>query len=336
MHNSFRQFNEIVSSKQTFVITTHINPDGDAIGSETALARYLFDKGKTVTIINQSETPENLKFLLDIYRVEQYRPERHDHLLLSAECIIVADANSRNRFEAMRSPFDASGAVKVIIDHHLDHESFASMNIIDTSVPATCELIYTLLHEIDPDAITEPIAVALYTGIMTDTQSFRLPLTAVSTHTIAAALLQKGVQPHEIYQHVYESGAHNTLRLLGFALNSISLHHGDTVAVMMLPRSIFIETQTRESDVDNLTQYVLSIRGVRIGIVITELDDSVKISFRSKGNIPIHTVANQYGGGGHKNAAGARLQKAPLENVKADVLEKISQLITLNALPERS
>jgi phosphoesterase RecJ-like protein len=336
MHKTFRQFNEIVSTQQSFVITTHINPDGDAIGSETALARYLWDKGKTVTIINQSETPDNLKFLLDIYRVEHYRPEHHDNVILGAECIIVADANSRKRFEAMRSPFDASGAVKVIIDHHLDHESFAAVNIIDTSVPATCELMYTLLHEIDPDAITEPIAVALYTGIMTDTQSFRLPLTDASTHTIAAALLQKGVQPHEIYQHVYESGALNTLRLLGFALNAISLHHGGIVAVMTLPRSIFIETQTRESDVDNLTQYVLSIRGVRIGIVITELDHCVKISFRSKGNIPIHTVANQYGGGGHKNAAGARLQTSPLEIVKTDVLEKISQLITSIASSEHS
>lgn len=327
MHNTFRQFNDIVSSQQTFIITTHINPDGDAIGSETALARYLRDKGKSVTIINQSETPDNLTFLHDISPVEFYRPERHDSLILDAECIIVADTNSRNRFEAMRNPFDRSSAVKVIIDHHLDHEPFASLNIIDTMVPATCELIYSMIHTIDPDAITKPIAIALYTGIMTDTQSFRLPLTDATTHTIAAALLQKGVQPHEIYQDVFESGAHNTLRLLGFALNSISLHHSGLVALMVLPRSIFIETQTRESDVDNLTQYVLSIRGVQIGIVITELEDCVKISFRSKGNIPINTVANRYGGGGHKNAAGARLPKSSLESVKEDVLEKISQLI---------
>lgn len=327
MQTEFKRFQEIIRTKQTFVLTTHINPDGDAIGSETALARFLADKGKTVHILNESETPENLRFLTEIFPVLQYQSDLHSTLLRDAECVIVIDTNSRNRFPSLQEAFDANRGIKVIIDHHLDPEQFAQLNIIDTSLPATCQLLYLLLDSIDSSAITAPVALALYTGIMTDTQSFRLPLTDPATHTIAAELLRKGVKPQEVYQHVYESGAHDSLRLLGTALNSISLHHGGRVAVMTLPRQVFIDTGTKESDVDNLTQYVLSIRGVKIGVVITELEEGIKVSFRSKGDIPINKAANHFGGGGHKNAAGARIKNSTIPAVTRDVLEHITRYL---------
>jgi phosphoesterase RecJ-like protein len=327
MQTEFKRFQEIIGTKQTFVLTTHINPDGDAIGSETALARFLADKGKTVHILNESETPENLRFLTEIFPVLQYQSDLHSSTLHEAECCIVIDTNSRNRFPLLQDAFDRNRGVKIIIDHHLDPEQFASLNIIDTSVPATCQLLYSLLNSIDSSSITAPVALALYTGIMTDTQSFRLPLTDPETHTIAAELLRKGVKPQEVYQHVYESGAHDTLRLLGMALNSISLHQDGKVAVMTIPRKVFIDTGTKESDVDNLTQYVLSIRGVKIGIVITELEEGIKISFRSKGDIPINKVANHFGGGGHRNAAGARITNSTIPAVTRDVLDQITRYL---------
>ncbi len=322
MNKNILTLSSIIETKFSFVITSHINPDGDAIGSEVALARFLADKGKLVYILNQSETPANLRFLEKIHPVFHYNEPEHAQFILNADCFIVIDTNSVKRFQALSEPLQKTKAIKIIIDHHLEHEHFADINIIDTHVPATCELLFFILHSIDGDAITKPVADALYTGIMTDTQSFRLPFTDSETHRVAAELLKKGVQPYEIYQEVYESGAINTLHLLGKALASIRLHENGKIAVMSLPRSIFIETNTHESDVDNLTQYVQSIGGVKIGIVVMELDDGVKISFRSKGEIPVNEAAKQFGGGGHRNAAGAKIKNATLENIISDILEK--------------
>lgn len=327
MKEKIEQLKQIFQTKSSFVLTTHINPDADAIGSEVALARYLSDAGKTVHILNHSETPDNLLFLTEIFPITHYQPQQHSQLITEADCFIVLDTNSIQRFKSLQHAFEQSKTYKIIIDHHLDHESFADLNIIDTHVPATSELLYIILHTINEKGITKPVADALYAGIMTDTGSFRFPQTDPDTHLITAELLKRGVQPYEIYQKIYESGPINRLHLLGKALSAIELHHNGKVAVMTLPRSIFAETNTVESDVDNLTQYVLSIGGVVIGMVVMELEHGVKVSFRSKGDIPINQLAKQFDGGGHKNAAGARIKETTLQSIIPILLEKIKAFI---------
>jgi phosphoesterase RecJ-like protein len=327
MKEKIEQLRHLFDIKNSYVLTTHINPDADALGSEAALARYLSDRGKHVHIFNQSETPDNLRFLSETFPITHYHSAQHAQLIINAECFIVLDTNSVQRFKALHQAFEHSKAYKIIIDHHLDHESFADLNIIDTHVPATCELLYLILHSIDDKAITKPIAEALYAGIMTDTGSFRFPHTDPETHIITADLLKRGVSPYEIYERIYESGPVNKLHLLGKALTAIDVHYNGKVAVMTLPRSIFADTNTVESDVDNLTHYVLSIGGVLIGIVVLELEHGVKVSFRSKGDIPVNELAKQFGGGGHKNAAGARIKETTLQTIIPDLLEKVKYFI---------
>lgn len=327
MKEKIEQLKNIFSTNNRFILTTHVNPDADALGSEVALARYLSDRGKNVQILNHSQTPDNLKFLSDIFPITHYHSAQHSQLILEAECFIVLDTNSVQRFKALQEAFNQTRAYKIVIDHHLDHESFADLYLIDTHVPATSELLYTILHTIDDKAITKPIAEALYAGIMTDTGSFRFPQTDPETHIITADLLRRGVLPYEIYQKIYESGPVNKLHLLGKALTAIEVYHNGKVAVMTLPRSIFTETTTTESDVDNLTQYVLSIGGVVIGMVIMEMEEGVKVSFRSKGDIPINELAKQFGGGGHKNAAGARIKKTTLTEIVPLLLETVKHFI---------
>jgi len=327
MTEQFQRLKEIFSTKNKFVITTHINPDGDAIGCEVALARFLADKGKSVTVLNQSETPDNLKFLAEIFPVLQYDNSKHEKFIFDAECIAVVDTNSPSRFKALKDVVAQSKAYKICIDHHLEHEPFADEYIIDAETPATGELLYRILKSIDADGITLPIAEGLYAGIMTDTGSFRFPKTDSETHLITADLLQRGVDPSKIFHLIYENGPLNNLHLLGKALNSIALFHNGKVAVMTLHRQFFHETNTKESDVDNLTQYVLSIGGVVVGIVVTELEDGIKISFRSKGDIAVNKLAKLYNGGGHKNAAGARVKGMTIDGVVSDVLEKVKSFI---------
>lgn len=326
MNERLTELNQIFDSKQTFVITTHVNPDGDAIGSEVALALFLNDKGKKVTIINQSETPEHLLFLTKIFPVHTYN-SNYDKHILECDCFCAVDTNSPKRFSAMANAVQHSKAYKICIDHHLEQESFADLYVIDTDVPATSELLYRIFRSHDPNTITKRIAEVLYTGIMTDTASFRFPKTDSETHRITADLLDHGIDQYALYQNVYENGPINKLWLLGKALESIQLHHHGKVAAMILPRTVFEETKTNEADVDNFTSYVLSIHNVAIGLVFVELGDSVKVSFRSKGDIAVNELAKQFGGGGHKNAAGARLKSTVLSEAIQIVLEKTKEYL---------
>ena len=326
MKEQFSQLKQIFNTKHSFVITTHVNPDGDAIGSEVALASFPRNKGKKVTIINQSETPDNLLFLTQIFPVETYSSNLNHHIL-NADCFCVVDTNSPKRFSAMAEIVEKSKAYKICIDHHLEQDPFADLYVIDTEVPATGELLYRILMYADTSSITKPIADALYAGIMTDTGSFKFPKTDSETHTITAELLSRGVNPDAIYQEIYENGAVNKLHLLGMALEGIELHSDGKICSMVIPRSAFSETNTKEADVDNFTNYVLSIKGVIIGLVFVELRDGVKISFRSKGNVDVNTLAKQFNGGGHKNAAGARIKNTPLQEAVQLVIEKTKLIL---------
>ena len=326
MTEQFSKLKEVFDSKESFVITTHVNPDGDAIGSEVALASFLRNKGKQVRIINQSETPDNLLFLTKIFPIETYSSNL-DHHILKADCFCVVDTNSVKRFSAMTEVVGKSKAYKICIDHHLEQEPFADFYLIDTEVPAASELLYRIFMDIDPMSITKPIADALYAGIMTDTGSYKFPKTDSETHTITADLLSRGVDQYEIYQEIFENGAINKLHLLGKALERIELHHNGRICTMTLPRSVFSETNTKESDVDNLTHYVLSIKGVVVGLVFVELNDGVKVSFRSKGNVSVNTLAKQFNGGGHKNASGARVKGLSLQDAVNAVVEKTKLIL---------
>ncbi len=328
MIEQIERLREIFTSKNSFVITSHINPDADALGSETALARFLSDQGKRVTILNQSETPENLQFLTAVFPITTYHETHHAQSILDAECFIVVDTNAVQRFKALEHAFRKTKALKILIDHHLEPEPFADIAIVDFNAPATAEILFNILTTLDEQGITPPVAEALYAGIMSDTGSFKFPLTTAETHRITAALIERGAQPYKIYQQIYESGNLSTVHLLGKALESITLHCNGKVAAMILPQSTFTETGTKESDVDNLTQYILTIKNVVLGIVFVELENAIKISYRSKGNIPVNEAAKLYGGGGHKNAAGARIKNISLSEAVNEVLNSVAPFIT--------
>jgi phosphoesterase RecJ-like protein len=322
MKQSFESCKEIFKSKSTFVLTTHINPDGDGLGSEVALALYLAGKGKSVAIINQSETPAYYKFMHALYPIATFSAEKHGSIIKDAEVIVALDTNSPARFSAMKGIVIESRANKICIDHHLDREDFADLYLIDEKATATGEIVYNLLKFLDNGAITKPIAEALYAAIMTDTGSFRFPKTDVETHHIIADLLLHGADPTEIYQKIFEEGPANKLKLLGRALSSLSVVHGGKVASMVLLRKDFSETQTAEEDTDNMINHAMSIGGVRVGLMFIELENGVKVSFRSKGDIAINALAKEFGGNGHKNAAGTRIQSGTLPDVVIRVTER--------------
>lgn len=323
----FEACRNIIADAQRFVLTTHVNPDADGLGCELALAQYLQRKGKEVHILNHSATPWNYKFLDPAFQIVQFNPERDAALILNADVIFVLDTNSPDRLQSLKPFVLQSKATKICIDHHLDKVEFADHYIIDEASAATGEILYHLLRFLDEKAVNKEIAVPLYAAIMTDTGSFRFPKTDAELHKIIAHLIEASADPVEIYQQVYEQNSPNRVRLLGKALSTLNVVHNGKVACIQVTREMFKETATSEEDTDNFVTHTLGINGVQIGILVTELADGIKISFRSKGDIPVHKLAQEFGGNGHKNAAGARVQNGILSEEVQKVLERSKQYL---------
>jgi phosphoesterase RecJ-like protein len=302
-------------------LTTHVNPDGDGIGSELALAGVLRQTGKTVTILNHNATPENYAWLDPGAEIIQFSPDRDADRLISADLIIILDTNQPDRLRSLEPFVRQSAAPKLIIDHHLSPHPFADHYIIDVEATSTGEILYRILKEL-PVRITKDISTALYTAIMTDTGSFRYPRTDPETHLITAELLAAGADPSLCFSNVYEQWTTGRMRLLGEVLDSMQTASDGEIAWVICTQKMFRDTGTNEIETDNFTTYPMSIRGVRVGILFNELPDGVKISFRSKGSIPMNKLATEFGGGGHLNAAGARLFDCTLDDIVPQVIAR--------------
>lgn len=327
MSLQYETFRTIIESHNRFVLTTHVNPDGDGLGTEIALAMYLERQGKQVTILNYSPTPNNYLFLEDLHAILWFDAAQHAAIIENAEVILVLDTNHPDRLMAMKSFITSSNAIKVCIDHHLEPGEFADLYILDEPSTATGEIVYRLISFLTGRVIDREIAIALYTAIMTDTGSFRYSKTDPEIHKIIAHLIQMGADPVVIHEYVYEHNPISRIHLLGMALANVQLTPDGKIAYIVLTQDMFKRTETYEVDTDLFVPYTLSIKGVQIGLLFSELDGAIKINFRSKGDIWINELAKEFGGNGHKNAAGARIADGRLEEVVPQVLEQAALYI---------
>ncbi len=318
---AFQQFKEAIEQANRIIITSHVNPDGDAIGSELALYYTLKKLNKEVNVINHSATPYTLIFLDPNKIIEQYDKEKHDEVILKADVIVFLDLNVANRVASMQEIIEKFDGEKWVIDHQTDKEDFADHYIIDTNACATGEIIYNLITEEKLVKIDRSIALPLYTAIMTDTGSFRFDRTTPQIHRIVAELMEFGIQPDFVYEQVYDQGEIGRLKLLGFALETLTLNSTGEICYMTITRKALEETSTNEEDIEGFVNYTMSVRGVKIGMLFFETEEGFKISFRSKGKIPVNKIAAEFGGGGHLNASGARIKGKKLE----DYFQKVVQ-----------
>jgi bifunctional oligoribonuclease and PAP phosphatase NrnA len=331
MNTQIETIKEIINRYQNFVITTHVNPDGDALGSELAFYHALRLLGKNVVIINHNSTPDNYKWMDDGDRIFHFIPEKHRDYILNADAVFILDANQPDRVRSLEPFIKQTKALKIVIDHHLDPHPFGDHYLIDDEATSTGEILYKLLIKLDGVTFDREIAVALYTAIMTDTGSFRFPRTDPETHKIVSHLLECGVDPTQIYVNVYENWTCGRMRLLGEALDTLKTVYNGKVAYITCTQNMFKATGTSEVETDNFTVYPMSIQGVVIGILFNELQNGIKISFRSKGNIPINELAKEFGGNGHLNAAGARLFGKELEDIIPQVIDKCAKYINIES-----
>jgi phosphoesterase RecJ-like protein len=299
-----------------------VNPDADAIGSEIAFHKLLCVLGKKSRIINHSLTPYNLKFLDADNVIEKYDEVLHKNVFDSFDVIIALDFNRVDRIVSMQKGFSESTKLKICIDHHQDHEDFVNYFFIDTEYAATGHILYDFIKITGIVNIDSDIAAPLYAAIMTDTGSFRFERTGSHIHRIVAELLDCGVNPTEIYDKLYDESKLSKIKLLGRCLNSLELIAKNSIGYMILTQNDFSEFDALESDTENFVNFILSIEGVTLGMLFIELKNGFKVSFRSKGNLPVNKLAGLFGGGGHTNASGARFRDSEMTSMIPKILKE--------------
>jgi bifunctional oligoribonuclease and PAP phosphatase NrnA len=326
----FKNLQKIIEENSIFLLTCHVNPDADAIGSEIALYNVLKKMGKKSYIINHSETPYNLLFLDKDHVIEKFSEEKHSSLFNEADVLVGLDFNRSDRLVSMKNDFNNSTQKKICIDHHQDPEKFVDHYFVDPEYSSTGEIIYDFIKQTGIVKLNEEIAEPIYAAIMTDTGSFRFERTTPTLHLIISDLLKAGADPTMIYDSIYDQSRISKIKLLGRALAGLQLHNNSQeIAYMRISQKDFIETGAVESDTDSFVNYSLSIENVKIGILFIELKDGFKVSFRSKGKIPINKLAGEFGGGGHTNAAGARFHNSDLNKMFPIILNTAEKYLTV-------
>lgn len=323
----FEKLKNIIINNSSFLLTTHVNPDADAIGSEIALYRLLKKFNKEVIIINHSETPYNLEFLDEDRIILKYNPLEHELILNNHDVLVALDFNRSDRMVSMKDSFNKSSKFKICIDHHQDPELFVDEFFIGTDYSATTEILYDFINKTNSEKMDRTIAYPIYAGIMTDTGSFRFERTTPELHLIMSELLKYDITPGEVYDKIYDQSKFSKIKLLGKALSSISLTPDKQIAYMTLTQNDFIEVSGIESDTDGFVNHSLSIEKVRLGILFIELKNGFKVSFRSKGTLPVNKLAGEFGGGGHINAAGARFHNHNMTEYIPIIINKAQEYI---------
>ncbi len=322
---------KILLDSKKIAITTHVNPDGDAIGCELALYFYALSKGIGAKIINYSETPYNLLFLDGVDKVELFdESSESPHRKYIGECdtIFLVDLNNSSRVKSMSDAILNAKVKKIIIDHHMEPDDMADLYVIDPDSTSTGEIIWKLLKKDSGMKFTPAMATALYAAIMSDTGSFRFPRTDAETHRIVAELIECGADPVDIYEEIYNIIPFEAARLLGEAFAGMEKLFDGRLVLMKLPKESFERTGASEDDTEGIVEHTVTIKNVMVGVLLIERpgDPQIRISFRSKGDINVRDIAVSLGGGGHHHAAGARISGKSLEEVRRIIIESAGKL----------
>lgn len=306
------EIKHLLATPKKVVIVTHKNPDGDAIGSTLGLLRYLIQLKHEAIVIIPNACPDFLKWLPKQGEVMVYENEQTacDTLINNAELIFTLDFNAFHRAGHMENVLTNSTAIKIMIDHHQQPDGYANYMYSDVSMSSTCEMVYHFLDKLQAlHLINESIATPLYTGIMTDTGSFRFACTTSTTHTVIANLITKGANNAQIHNDVFNTNSYNRLQLLGCALNNLTVIEDMRTAYITLSYAQLCKYNFQKGDTEGFVNYGLSLKNIVLAAIFIEdkQQNIIKISLRSKGDFSVNLMSRaHFEGGGHTNAAGGK------------------------------
>ena len=301
----------LFSSPKKIVITTHKNPDGDAMGSSLGLYNYLILRGHTVNVITPNSYPQFLHWIPGNEKVTVFNKhtDKAKKLFEEAEIIFSLDYNNLSRIEDAGKEIEKSKAVKIMIDHHIEPASYPDYTFSDTHKSSTSEMVYVFIVLLgDKNLINNTIGECLYTGIVTDTGSFRFPSTQSSTHKIVAELIEAGVNHAVVYNRIFNTYTEDRLRLLGYCLfEKLKFIKEYKAGYIALSKEELKRFNFQAGDTEGFVNYTLSVAGIRLAALFTEQEGIIRISLRSEGDIDVNKMARtHFNGGGHANAAGGR------------------------------
>ena len=314
-----------IEKSKNSVIVSHKSPDGDAVGSSLGFAKFLENVGLSVQVITPDAFPHFLEWMPGADLILNYEKEQEACIkkIEEADLIVCLDFNALKRIGDMAEHIQKSKAYKINIDHHQDPEYFADYNYINPKASSTCELVYEFIYNFteSKENVDQNVAACLYTGIVTDTGSFRFSSTSSNTHRIVADLIDTGIDSSLIYQNIFDNYSEDRIRLLGFALSeNLKIFPDIATAIIHLSEEDMNKFQLQKGDTEGLVNFPLSIATMRLAILIKEKEGQIRISFRSKGNFSVNEFARKhFNGGGHNNAAGG------VSNLKID--ETIKELV---------
>jgi bifunctional oligoribonuclease and PAP phosphatase NrnA len=305
-------FKEFIDQPKKAVIVTHFKPDADALGSSLGLAGYLKKKSHAVSVITPSDYPDFLNWMPgndEVVIFHRDRPAVADRLIKEADVIFCLDFSSLKRINEVGAMVEQSAAKKVLIDHHLDPETFADFQQWDTAAASTAELVYELIKQLDEvELIDARIADCLYAGVMTDTGSFRHPNTTQKVFQVASDLVARGADPARVSKLIYDTNTIERLRLMGFVLSErLNVLPEFRTAYITLSAEDLKRYGSQTGDTEGLVNFGLSIKGIKFSVLISDRKENIKLSFRSLGEFSVNDFARKhFEGGGHKNAAGGQ------------------------------
>ena len=300
---------QLINQSNRVVITTHLSPDGDAIGSSLALYHFLKNRGKEVRVIVPNAFPAFLKWMEGAGNIEiyEYRPKGCQYELYNADLIFSMDYNIPKRVGEMAYALEKSRAKKVLIDHHLQPGKIFHTTISYSQISSTCEVLFRFFLQAGVyEELTKSIGECIYCGMMTDTGGFTFNSSNPETYAIISLLLQKGVDKDAIFSNVFHNHGADRFRLLGFMLsNRMEIFSEQHAALVYLSKADQAQFVISKGDTEGFVNYPLSIKGIIFSTFIREDDGLIKLSFRSQHSFPCNEFAAEFfGGGGHLNASG--------------------------------
>jgi phosphoesterase RecJ-like protein len=315
------RFVELVGRHRRFLLVSHVRPDCDALGSELALAGMLEQLGKDVWIVNGFAVPPNLRFLDPGRRLKQLGVEVPAGQLHQREVIIVLDTTAWVQLGAMAEVIRASRAAKAVIDHHLSEDDLGAELFKDPEAEATGRLVLEAGDALGV-RLTAEIAQPLFAAIATDTGWFRFASTEAGTFRAAARLLEAGAAPDRLFKELYETESLARLRLTGRTLARTRTELGGRLIYTWVERGDFEATGALPSDTEDLINMTLTVGGTEVAVILVETPSGFKVSLRSRCDLDCSRIAEQFGGGGHRRAAGAQLHE-PLAAGREKVLDAV-------------
>jgi bifunctional oligoribonuclease and PAP phosphatase NrnA len=304
----------LIHQSQNILIFSHRNPDGDAIGSSLALSHFLNTLNKKNQVILPNAIPENMKWMPNCDQILIYESEKSKKNVLEAikiaDLIFTLDFNALHRLGILENELKNIETPFIMIDHHEAPDSYAQVTFSDTKYGSTCEMIYDFITYLGYQKnINKDVATCIYTGIITDSGSFKFPKTTSKTHQLVAHLIDLGIDNSQIHRNIFDNNSFNSLQLMGCFLTNLKLIEDKKTSYSFLSAKDLQKYNCKKGDTEGFVNLGLSIKDIDFTAYFAENHDDnlIKISFRSKGNFDVNEFSKKYfEGGGHKNAAGGK------------------------------